>query len=214
MIDISGRRFGRLVALETAGKRWGRFLWLCRCDCGVESVFDGNHLRRGMSKSCGCLMRETSRALKFVHGGTGSQEHAIWRGMINRCENPNVRGYPGYGGRGIRVCARWRADFTAFLSDLGPRPSRQHSLERLNPDGNYEPGNVVWSTALAQANNKRNTRFVEYNGERMSLCDAVRLAGSVVHYEAAWVRIRSGWSVERAVETPRLHVSPNARRAA
>jgi hypothetical protein len=99
-----------------------------------------------------------------------------------------------------------------FYTDMGPRPSEHHSLDRLDNDRGYEPGNVVWASRSQQQNNKQRTRYVVYGGKRMALCDAVRAAGSVVHHETAWVRIdRSGWSVERAVETPRLHESPAAK---
>lgn len=139
--------------------------------------------------------------------------------MISRCENPNVKAYPSYGGRGVKVCDRWRHGegtkhgVECFIEDMGLRPSPSHSLDRFpNVDGNYEPGNVRWEEKLAQANNKVRTRYVIYHGEKMSLCDAVRVAGSVIHREAAWVRIQHGWTVEKAVETPRLKESPNSKR--
>lgn len=212
VVDISGVRYGRVVVLSRASNnRHGRTQWLCRCDCGVEKVIASAELRAGKTISCGCWVAERFDESRRVHGMSHTQEYAIYRGMIARCENPNVKAYDRYGGRGICVASSWRNDFLAFLRDLGPRPSPDHSLERLDPDGNYEPGNVVWSTNLAQANNKRKTRYVTYRGAEMPLCDAVRLAGSVIHREAAWVRIRSGWSVERAVETPRKFESPNSR---
>lgn len=138
-------------------------------------------------------------------------EHAIWRGILKRCSNPNVISFPNYGGRGIAVCERWRS-FENFLADMGPRPTPSHSVERLDVERDYEPGNCVWGTVLEQANNKRNTRKVVYRGKEMALCNAVRAAGDVIHREAAWVRIREcGWSVEDALETPRLHLSPNSK---
>jgi len=138
-------------------------------------------------------------------------EYAIFRGLINRCENPKVRSYPIYGGRGIRVAPEWRTNFAAFFEHVGLRPSPAHSIERVDVNGHYEPGNVVWATPVEQANNTRRTRYVTYRGKRMSLCNAVRAAGSVIHREAAWVRIRTGWDVATALETPRLHLSGNAR---
>lgn len=143
---------------------------------------------------------------RFTHGKSKTPEHKIWLGMLSRCRNPNVKCYADYGGRGVVVCEAW-ADFSAFLADVGERPSPTHSLERIKTDGDYEPGNVRWATPLEQANNKRNTRYVEYRGRRMALNDAVRAAGSIIHREAAWIRIKTGWSVDRALETPRLFES-------
>jgi len=118
------------------------------------------------------------------------REYAIWTGMLNRCRNPNVECYEMYGGRGIKVCDAWKS-FDSFFRDMGPRPSSKHPLERIDTNGHYEPGNVRWATNLEQINNRRVTRFVTYKGNRMALTDAVRAAGSVIHYEAAWVRIRT-----------------------
>lgn len=143
-------------------------------------------------------------------GMSKTREYKIWRGMLNRCYNPNVNDYNIYGGRGIKVSEVWRNDFLAFLNHVGPRPSKSHSLDRKNSDADYEPGNVRWATVLEQANNRRRTRYVEYNGTRMALNDAVRAAGSVIHYEAAWIRIKTGWSVDLALETPRIVESPNS----
>lgn len=130
-------------------------------------------------------------------------EYVIWEKMISRCSSPNATDYARYGGRGISVCDRWR-DFDQFLSDVGPRPTPSHSLDRKDNDGNYEPGNVTWATKIEQQNNKRNTHWVEYRGQRMSIADAVRAAGSLVTRENAACRIKTGWSVAKAVETPPL----------
>lgn len=210
VLDLAGKQFGRLTVLKRAeNNRLGRCRWLCECECGTSKTVASAELQSGKTTSCGCFRLEQKPGL--THGLSDRQEYAIYRGMISRCENPKVKGYERYGGRGIKIDPVWRNDFTAFFSDVGARPTPEHSLERLDANGNYEPGNVIWSTKLAQANNKRKTRFVTYRGDRMALCDAVRLAGSVVHREAAWVRIRTGWSVDRAVETPRLHESHNSK---
>jgi len=137
-----------------------------------------------------------------MHGMSKSQEHAIWRGMISRCSNTNRQRSKNYVGRGIKVCERWQK-FENFYADMGPRPSPGHSIERSNNDGNYEPDNCRWATPTEQATNRRRTRFVTYRGERLPLTEAVRLAGSIIHYEAAWIRIKTGWTVDKAIETPR-----------
>lgn len=138
-------------------------------------------------------------------------EYRIFRGMIARCENPNKANYQLYGGIGVRVCSDWRRDFWAFFAHIGPRPSPLHSVDRIDPTKDYEPGNVRWALAAEQNNNRRNTRFVVYRGDRMPLAVAVRLAGSVINREAAATRIKSGWDVARALETPRLMESRAAK---
>jgi hypothetical protein len=157
-------RFGRLTILERAGTR--PLKWLCRCDCGTEKVLPNTSIAGGSTKSCGCLFREknaekltafrkSSRPHNFTHGLSEAAEFSIWHDMISRCENKNTRAYKYYGARGISVCAEWRQSFWAFYHDMGPRPSPHLSIDRINNDGNYEPGNCRWATAKVQANNKR-----------------------------------------------------------
>lgn len=142
---------------------------------------------------------------------TDMPEYRVWAAMIDRCQRPAAADYDRYGGRGITVCARWQ-DFDQWLSDLGARPTDEHSLDRVDNDGNYEPGNVRWATRIEQANNKRSNHKVSYRGEMMSIADAVRAAGSVITREAAGCRIKNGWTVEEAVETPPLFRRDSQRR--
>jgi hypothetical protein len=138
-----------------------------------------------------------------THGLSGLPEHAAWNSMLDRCRNPNNKSFPNYGARGIRVCERWQHDFGRFIADMGRRPSPKHTIERIDNDGNYEPGNCQWADRTRQANNRRSNRYVEYKGQSVSLADAVRLAGSVVIPQQARKRISlHGWSIEKAVETP------------
>ena len=168
IIIVPGSRFGRLTVVDDAGVRWNRqVVWLCRCDCGkMVSVRRGN-LRNGNTRSCGCLNRETilrtapTRALKHGAWARGADmnvrgAYISWAGMIQRCTNPNTTGFENWGGRGIRVCARWKGKhgFENFLADLGPRPEGM-SLERNEVDGDYEPGNCRWATPLEQCHNRR-----------------------------------------------------------
>lgn len=198
---VSGLRVGRLTVLDCCGP--GRVTkWTCRCVCGRTSAVSANVLRQGVASDCRCEHEQ--------HGLSKTVEYGIWCGIKNRCENPRVKGFPLYGGRGIRIADEWRHDFPAFLAHIGPRPSPKHSVDRIDGAGHYEPGNVRWATSEVQTNNRACTRRVIYRGEEMALADAVRLAGSVIHREAAWVRIRTGWAVERALETPRLFESPAA----
>lgn len=153
-IDLTGRRFGRLVAMEhtyePSCEGEIRRLWRCMCDCGAIVAVRSADLKRGNTKSCGCLAQES----RTKHGGCSSAEYRIWSGMIQRCTNPNAPGYENYGGRGIKVCKRW-IEFANFLADMGGKPSPQHSLDRKNNDGDYELNNCRWATRLEQARNKR-----------------------------------------------------------
>jgi hypothetical protein len=170
--DITGRRCGRLVAAFCVGKNAlrGTMDWLCICDCGKEKIVniaDLSGIEGHGTRSCGCLLRESSRLnarnnRKHGHcvGGKATKEYNIWMGMKNRCLCPTNIAWELYGGRGIKVCDRWIGKvkgegFTNFLADLGPRPSPEHSLDRIDPYGNYEPSNCRWGTRLMQCMNQR-----------------------------------------------------------
>lgn len=163
-IEMLGKRFGRLVVRVEAGSGPGGVRYLCDCDCGNEHITTGNHLRHG-TKSCGCHKRELahkigSKAAQWTtrHGharvGAVSSAYSRWCGMISRCEDPKHKAFKNYGGRGITVCERWRNDFAAFLADMG-EPPEGLTLDRINNDGNYEPGNCRWSTRVEQMANAR-----------------------------------------------------------
>lgn len=180
-LDIAGQTFGRLVA-ERRVLGLGRTAWLCRCACGGVITARTDHLRARRIVSCGCVaargpntnppadadpllgtkhlakirIARSARPTRIVkHGKRGSPEYTAWQGMTQRCHNPANPSYCDYGARGISVCPEWRADFAAFYAHIGPKPGASLSVDRINVDGNYEPGNVRWATTTQQRQNQR-----------------------------------------------------------
>lgn len=159
-LDLVGQTFARLRVLKRLrSSPDGRTRFAALCQCGKVIAASGKDIRTGHTRSCGCLQQENRLTCRRTHGETrpGTSEFGIWKTMIQRCENPAVEGYRNYGARGIKVCERWRNSYQAFLADMGRRPSRRHSIDRIENDGNYEPGNCRWATRFLQNTNRRRT---------------------------------------------------------
>lgn len=215
-IDITGRRFGRLVAIKVVvGPKRKR--WECRCDCGGITVTDSPKLITGHTKSCGCFWMERVATANLVHGhsfnGKPSPEWRAYNAMHNRCKNKNGRNYEDYGARGIKVCERWTSKkggqgFPNFLADMGLRPSPDHSLDRISVNGDYEPSNCRWATRLEQGQNTRRNRMLTFRGETRCVSDWVRRIGGITA-SMVYARLdQGGWTVEKALSTPRLSGAP------
>lgn len=192
--DLTGQSFGKWTVLEKAPLRKGMgAMWLCRCGCGVERVVRGNQLTGRRTAGCrDCGVRTHGHWV----GNKASPENAAWHGMLQRVRNPKCASYGRYGGRGITVCERWLR-FESFLEDMGLRPSSEHSLDRINSDGNYEPGNCRWATVKVQNRNRSFNRVIEFQGEQQPLSVWAERAGIIP--ETISQRIRLGWPLERAL---------------
>lgn len=204
---LAGLRFGMLTVIEAAERHApGKMLWRCRCDCGNQCLTQAGNLVSGNSKSCGCQ----KYAGRYKHGHAVrdgiSREYCAWKSMRSRCFTKSNARYRLYGGRGITVCKRWM-DFSSFFADMGPCPDGA-TLDRIDNDGNYEPGNVRWADAATQANNTSRNRKLTLNGETLSLAQwAMRLGCST---GALCNRLRRGWSEEDTLCKPVFSDPSNA----
>ena len=163
-IELTGRTVGRLTVIRRYGHTsWGEVAWLCLCQCGRETTVAGKGLRKATTRSCGCLANELTAVRSTKHGATArgewSSEYMSWVAMKDRCFNAHHRQYADYGGRGITVCDAWRQSFATFLANMGPKPTPAHTIDRIDPDGSYVPGNCRWATrAVQNANQRRHIR--------------------------------------------------------
>lgn len=191
--ERAGQRYGRLVAIDPIRRRTGarsRVFWNCLCDCGNRTVVETSALGDGRVRSCGCLASEMTSARSLTHGATVGgkrREYRAWVHAKGRCHNPTDGKYRIYGARGIVVCEKWRDDFAAFLADMGPCPPGL-TLDRIDVNGNYEPGNCRWATPKEQANNMRSNVIVEHGGERLTLKQYAERTGQ--DYKALHARLR------------------------
>lgn len=210
--DLTGKKFKwwSVVCRASRVSSKGEAYWKCVCECGAEREVRGTALRQGKSTNCGCRTPELISKKLTIHGWRKHPLYKRWKQMIRRCHNPADSGYRIYGGRGIRVCYRWRTSLESFLSDLGNPPTPDHTIERIDNNRGYEPGNCRWCHKTEQAKNTRATRWVFLDGVRMCLADAalkLKMRPATLSQ-----RLLRGWSMAEACEIPVISDSKETRR--
>jgi hypothetical protein len=203
---VNGRltQVGKSFRVKLSGqkKRYAVF----QCECGARKVMD-HHSVKVASKSCGCLTMEALKAGKHnenrepLHGKSKDKVYHAWSNVVQRCTNPKNKHYANYGGRGITVCKKWQESFVAFLSDVGEPKTSQDTIDRIDNENGYEPGNVRWVSRKQNQRNRRNTVYVNYNGKKTPLveaCEKLNVCSDLVRSRLVW-----GWTFEEAVRVPK-----------
>lgn len=206
--DLTGMRFNRLTVIRQAEKsKSGETRWVCRCDCGNETIVQSNNLKSGLVKSCGCLKREYLVEAHTTHGGSKqngkrTKLYSVWVGMRRRCYDKNDGNYYRYGGRGITVCDAWKEDFAAFRAWAVKNGYRPHlTIDRINNNKGYSPDNCRWAGAKEQARNRRSNRTITFNGETHIMVEWAEITGLSV--DTLYNRIvKYSWPVDRALTEP------------
>lgn len=197
--DLTGQRFGRLTVVELHGSGENNTVWKCKCDCGNGCFVTTHNLRNGNTKSCGCFRKESSRKRLTTHGLSYTKLRKTWHNMIQRCENPNSTSYKNYGGRGIKVCPEWH-DLESFAkwaygNGFSECDKSDQTIERIDVNGNYEPGNCCFATREQQANNKRNNRRITHGEETHTVAEWSRITG--IHQSTIKWRLNQGMKPEQ-----------------
>lgn len=202
-IDLTGQKFGRLTVLKRMdSNQRGYCRWLCKCICGKEKIICSNDLKSGNTKSCGCLFLEGNRTQHgHLKNDIVSKTYNSWLSMIQRCTNPNKKAYKYYGGRGIKVCKRWKNSFENFLEDMGEPPTQEHSIDRIDNNKGYNKSNCRWATKKQQMRNTRRNHFETHDGKTLCLSEWAEELN--INYSTLSSRIFIlGWPIEKALTTP------------
>lgn len=212
-VEMTGQTFGHLTVVRRAGsirkgpKRKKKYaVWLCKCSCGERVEVIGQHLRNGQRKAC-ALNGHYWNTNPYPH--LYPNEYGTWKSMHARCYEKGRRHYALYGGRGIKVCARWHV-FQKFVEDMGRKPTLEHTIDRKDNDKGYEPSNCRWATRAEQARNLRRNIYVEYEGQRTLLLDVVAKLG--LNRGIVYGRLKMGWPLAEALSLPIRPRNPNGKR--
>ena len=196
--DISGNKYGKWKVISYNCIKYGQTkFWNCVCDCGVEKIVNGDSLKKGLSKSCGCSGKDWARKRSVRLDQT--TEYYIWAGAKQRCTNPRSTMYKHYGARGIVMCDRWLNSFDNFLADMGKRPEGK-SLDRIDNNGPYSPENCQWSTNTEQKRNTRGNTMVSYKGKTQ--CASAWAEELSIPYKLFVDRLKVGWDIDKIISTP------------
>lgn len=200
--QLIGQVFGRLTVIgEAERSKHNHIQWYCECSCGKVTIVTTACLKTGNTISCGCYGDECRLVNARTHGMRRTKVYVTWCQMIARCLDQNSISYKNYGGRGISICDRWR-QFNNFFADMGDRPFKNAQIDRIDNEGNYEPGNCKWSTPAENALNRRSTRYITYNGETLAIAQWTKRFG--IARSTLQNRLNRGWSVEKALtESPK-----------
>lgn len=204
LVDLTGRRFGRLVVIERYGYKGKAITWRCKCDCGGEKIVVGYSLRSGNTQSCGCIHREQLVERNTTHGICGQRLYNIWGLMVQRCYNSKTPNYHCYGGKGVGMCDEWRYDFKSFYNWAIAHGYKDNlTIDRTDNSKGYSPDNCRWITMKEQANNRSTNRWIEFNGERHTLSEWSDIL--CINADTLASRIRRGWSIEKTL-TERIKI--------
>lgn len=206
LIDLTGKRFGRLVVLSRAETKRGQTFWNCKCDCGNIVSVNAYSLKIGETKSCGCLQKEIQSKNASKHNLSKTKLYKLFRRMHERCYNKNCKSYKDYGGRGIKICEEWLNDFKKFYTWAyengydSTKNGNDCSIDRIDVNGDYSPINCRWITKKQQANNRRNSRYITYNGETHTLAEWSNMYN--ISQRLLWARLfKLKWDIEKALTT-------------
>lgn len=206
LMNLTGNRYGYLTVISFDCRKNKTRYWLCKCDCGKMTSVSSNNLRsKEYTKSCGCYNKQRTSETARTHGKSKGKEYDSWDHMKRRCGNPKDSSYKNYGQRGIKVCDRWLNSFENFFADMGPAPSKAHTLERLDNNLGYDPNNCKWATRLEQVNNTRRTRFLTHDDKKLSIAQWAELIG--IHRGTIENRLRAGLPIHRVLSSGRVYTS-------
>ena len=197
--DLANKIFGKLkvISFSHIGNHHKSY-WNCECSCGVKKAIDRNSIVRGRTISCGCNKNQKTRERNYKHGKTGTKVYRIWKNMKVRCYSKNNHHYNNYGNRGIKICDKWRNSFPEFFKDMGEPPTKVHSIERIDNNGDYTPENCKWATPYEQSRNSRQNNCITFKGETLCLTDWAKKIK--MNRATLLSRInRNKWPIERAL---------------